>query len=897
VYNYSVWYAPPVWNTIFWNNSPNQVEDQPNTNHPAMLQHCIVSGGYTGIGNLNVNPMFVDADGPDNTVGTLDDDLRLMPGSPAIQAGKPDTSGTSLPPTDHKLEPRIVLDTVDIGAYEGIGCAGIAPIVDAGQDQVLCGDSLALNAVAPGFGCGNWINGQGCFNIIEPYNPSSAVTLLGTGTHFIVWEVTYCDTVIRDTVVVTNYGIPPSPSITLTNPATFCDGGSTLLSLPGGYSGYLWNTGDTTQQILVDSTGIFQGQVISANGCVSPYSVPVTITELPLPPAPQVSPSGPLEVCQGTPVTLGGPGGYSQYNWSNGGITPSISPTSSGFYSLAVTDSNGCTSPSSAAVSLTINPIPAVPLVQVLGSNPICSGSTIGLQGPPGYPIYSWSNGPTTQNISVGVAGTYTLQVTDSNSCQSPPSSPIAVQVHPLLVPAITFSGNSITCPGGSMLLQGPVGYSNYNWSNGATGINTTVTTPGSYSLSLTDLNGCPSAPSNILTFANYPAAPNPIITPNRDTTLCHGDTIQLTVTPGGQNYSWSTGATSQNLEVAIAGGFSVTITDQNGCISEPSDTISVLVQALPATPVVLPDGPTAFCAGESVALSVQSPPGGLSYLWSNGLASPNLLVDTSGTFMVVAFDSLGCRSDASSPLEVIVFPTPPAPGIVSDPAGEICQGDTTFLSGPAGYQNYIWSEGSSGQTIFADSTGTYSLQVVDSMGCVSATSANVQVVVASIPSKPQIEPVKSIQICASEKLTLNGPDGFLHYLWSNGATGQVLEVPSSGEYWIRVGNTLNCLSLPSDTAVVELGVAELLSRDNITLFPVPNSGNFFLRLPPMDEVTLEVRIYDALGKSLFSGYIEVNDCQPVDFPFSFKNLATGIYFMRIIGEEQSIDLKFEVHF
>lgn len=895
IFNYNTWHSVPVWNCIFYNNVPNQVQDQPSTVFPALLEHCIVTGGYPGTANLNVNPMFLDADGTDNIIGTEDDDLRLMVGSPAIQAGKPDTTGTYLPATDHKLEPRIVMDTVDIGAFEGAGCQGNTPVVDAGPDVVICGDSLLLNAVLPPFGCAFWLETGGCYRISNPYSNASWVTFSEAGTHTLIWEVNYCDTLIRDTLLVTNHPVPESPAIVVSGNPQFCTGDSTQLSLPGGYAGYLWNTGDTTQQITVDSSGSFTAQVITAAGCLSPPSAPLSTTELPLPPSPVISPAGPLSVCQNTTVTLAAPGGYAQYSWSNGGSTQSINPLISGSYSLFVVDTNGCQSPNSSPVSLTFNPNPAAPVVQVTGNNPICTGDSLNLQGPSAYVGYVWSNGGTTANIAVSTAGTYTLQVTDTNGCQSAASAPVSVQVFPLYTPAIASTGDSIACPGESFSMQGPSGLSNYQWSNGATGNNTLVTTPGTYTLTLTDQNGCPSATSNPITFSNFPAPPQALISPVRDTLLCEGDSVAISVSPSGLNYLWSNGQTTSGFWATDPGNFSVTITDQNGCVSNPSDTVEVSFQPQPAPPQIVALSAPSICEGDSVVLEIQTPLSNLTYIWSNSSNALAQAITTSGDFRAIVQDSLGCKSDSSNVIVVTVFPSPPRPAILLDPSGEICQGDSVVISGPANYQDYIWNNGSQTQSIVTDTGGSFSLQVIDSMGCISDMSAPALVELTAVPLKPELDSIRQYQVCTSDELFLQAPPGYQHYLWSNGATSEEINVSGSGSYWVFVGNSLACLSPASDTVTVAMGDAVALSAENITLFPNPNDGDFFLRLPPLDGTLLEIRIYDMHGKSLFNLQLEIHDCQQLDIPFSFNNLASGIYFMQLIEDDKEINLKFEV--
>jgi hypothetical protein len=115
-----------IRNSIFWGNSDDSgftQQAQFYSNGTINIRNSIVqswTGSWDRVGNSGVDPMFVDPVGPDGIIGTEDDDLRLSPGSLAINAGDPNPSG--LPSTDLDGHARVLCGRVDIGAYEfGIG--------------------------------------------------------------------------------------------------------------------------------------------------------------------------------------------------------------------------------------------------------------------------------------------------------------------------------------------------------------------------------------------------------------------------------------------------------------------------------------------------------------------------------------------------------------------------------------------------------------------------------------------------------------------------------------------------------------------------------------------------------------------------------------------------------
>ena len=110
-------------------------------------------------------------------------------------------------------------------------------------------------------------------------------------------------------------------------------------------------------------------------------------------PAPVIS--GNTDICQGQSTTIGPGPGFTTYSWSTGASTQSISVTATGNYSVTVTDANGCTGTTSAAV--TVN---ALPSPSVSGPPSVCSGTAVTYDAGAGYTGYQWNTGATTQTIN-----------------------------------------------------------------------------------------------------------------------------------------------------------------------------------------------------------------------------------------------------------------------------------------------------------------------------------------------------------------------------------------------------------------------------------------------------------------------------------------------------------------
>ena len=285
---------------------------------------------------------------------------------------------------------------------------------------------------------------------------SFASAILGTYDAKLTYTTTYSGNFYTSskTISVTVNAKPIAPTITPSGATTFCAGGSVTLSSSAGTS-YLWSTGATTQSIAVTASGSYTVQVANASGCLSSASVPTTVTVNAKPAAPTISASGSTTFCTGGSVTLTSTAG-SSYLWSTGATTQSIAVTTSGTYTVQVTNASGCLSLASAGTTVTVNPKPATPTISASGSTTFCEGDNITLTSTAGS-SYLWSTGATTQSIVVTTSGNYTVQVASAFGCQSLASAATIVTVKPVLNLPTVFNTIQPTCvtPTGSISLGG----------------------------------------------------------------------------------------------------------------------------------------------------------------------------------------------------------------------------------------------------------------------------------------------------------------------------------------------------------------------------------------------------------------------------------------------------------
>ena len=515
--------------------------------------------------------------------------------------------------------------------------------------------------------------------------------VVSTSGEYFVTNTTECGIAESNHIVVT---VNPLPVCSITGDLFICQGETTELCGPPGMT-YLWSTGAMTQCITVFTSGNYILTIIDANGCTSTCNATVIVN-----PLPACSITGDLFICQGETTELCAPAGFT-YLWNTGQTTNCITVSTSGIYTVTLMDANGCNNTCSATV--TVN---SLPVCSITGDLSLCEGESTELCAPPGAATYLWNTGALTACIPVSVAGVYTVTIIDANGCSSTCS--VTVVVNPS--PVCSITGDLSICQGLSTELCAPLGFASYLWSTGATTNCITVGIAGIYTLTITDLNGC-SSTCSVTVIVN----PLPVCNITGDLLLCNvGQTTELCAPPGFVSYTWSTGATTNCITVGLAGTYTVTVIDLNGCGSTCSATVTF--NPMSACSIA---GDLSLCQGESTQLCV--PSGAASYLWSTGATTNCITVSLPGVYSVIVTQANGCSSTCSA--TVIVNPLPPCT-ITGNLL--LCEILNTQLCVPAGAASYLWSNGATTNCITVSLPGTYSVVVTEANGCSSTCSATV---------------------------------------------------------------------------------------------------------------------------------------------------------------------------
>jgi gliding motility-associated-like protein len=537
------------------------------------------------------------------------------------------TTGLSNPNISNPIANPVSTTTYVVSATTPCGTGTATVVVDvassfapsiSGNTTICTGGNTSLTA--SGGTTYSWSTGSS--------NTTITVSPTATATYTLDATSGSCTGTVSVTVTVSN-GI--NASISPGN-STLCPGSPTTLSASGGNT-YSWSTTETTAAINVapTSTNTYSVTVISGS-CSSTASVTLTISNNLV-----ATINGPTNICTGTSATLTASGG-STYSWSTTETTSSITVTPAGSTTYSVLVSAGtCTN----TASFTVNTGPNLS-VNISGNTSVCSGSNTTLTATGGS-TYSWSNGATDAAIIVspGINLTYTV-IGGSGGCSDTDSVSVTV----MTTPTVAVTANTTVCGGDNVTLNASGG-TGYAWSNSATSSSTIVNPTGTTTYTVVTTSGnCSDTGTVTVTIASSPIAG---ITGNNN--ICQGLMATLNASPSGATYVWSSGETTQSINPATAGTYSVIVS-----IGSCKDT-AVVTTTIAPNPSAVAFSNVTIAQGQSANLSAT---GGTTYLWDNSMTGANITVSPLATtiYCVTVYDANNCFDSACVTVRLDICPT-----------------------------------------------------------------------------------------------------------------------------------------------------------------------------------------------------------------------------------------------
>ncbi len=435
--------------------------------------------------------------------------------------------------------------------------------------------------------------------------------------------------------------------------------------------------------------------------------------------------------------------------------------------------------------------------------------------------VYTWSTGDTTSSISTSRAGSYCIQTRDAMGCEA---SDCVVIGHPSCRTEIAVSSLSPDLNVGNILIARTKGVApfTFKWSKGDTTAQIAVQSPGSYCLTVTDYEGCSS--TDCWQFPRDRCVARILV--SRADSATSDQVWKLTAHSVGASplkYVWSTGETTQSIQVSDSTSYCVSVADTFGCtattcVSVGNQECGTLIKSKPAVSDPAKAGRKVLCAFNEGLNPI-------SYNWSTGDTSQCIEVDSAGTYCAKVVDATGCESTVCTEVNF----SPCTAKIIISPAHSL----TDAISGATGLSvrsrgtapfRYLWSTGDTIQRIDIGDHRKYCVTVTDATGCEVETCLDLSTLVDSCTAI--IRPQRSGFLVVATRFPYTSS-----VLWSTGDTTRRILVDSSGTYCVDVTNVFDCVTSACITIPIvddSLCKVKILSRriDEGTLLIAATRGH-----------------------------------------------------------------------
>jgi trimeric autotransporter adhesin len=506
---------------------------------------------------------------------------------------------------------------------------------------------------------------------------------------------------------------------------------------------------------------------------------------------------------------------------------------------------------------------------------------------------YSWSNGRTTQNNTGLSSGNYSVTATDASGCSA--TATVTVGSTSTAITTNTPTTTNSACGGatGSASVTPSNGTAPYvyNWSNGGNTQTISNVAAGTYSVSITDANGCAGSVSNIV--VSNPNAPTANISASQNV-LCNGGTSGSATAAGNggtapYTYTWSNGANAATANALAAGTYSVTVIDAASCRGIASVTITQPT----ALNVAANSAATAnvACFGGNNGQAAVTATGGTApytYTWSN--AANTIVINglTAGVYTVTVNDANNCNGTVG------VTITQPTTALTVNAAGDniTCNGAnngtaSASVNGGTAPYTYTWSNGSTSSSLNALAAGTYTVTTTDANGCVASTNAvTISEPTALSSSATATDASSAAATDGAVNISVSGGTAPYTYTWSNGANTQNLAAVGVGTYSVTITDANGCTSNQSATVSSPTALDLNNANINISMFPNPAENNSVLTVSLLTSSDVNIQISNVVGQVVTT----INDANVINgqYTINTSEFAAGVYMVRVSAGKES---------
>jgi hypothetical protein len=432
---------------------------------------------------------------------------------------------------------------------------------------------------------------------------------------------------------------------------------------------------------------------------------------------------------------------------------------------------------------------------------------------------FVWSNGRTTATNTGLTAGTYTVTATDVAACTATSTVTITQPASALIVTA-TATAN-VACFGGAtgaatVTTNGGNPPFTFVWSDGATTATRTGLVAGTYSVTITDSNGCTafSSASSSATITQPASALTANISTTTNVACFGGATGAATVAANGgtapYSFAWTGGATTATNTGLSAGTYNVTVTDNSGCMTMSSATITQPASALAANASTTTN---VACFGDSNGEAMVMATGGTapySFAWINGITTANNTGLAAGTYSVTATDANNCMSMATI---TITAPTSALSLNIAVDNNVSCNGladgaITANASGGTTPYSFAWSNSQTNAIATGLAAGTYTATVTDANNCIVVGAATTITMPSALSiSIASTDPTSCGVANGTATATVSGGTTAYSFNWNNGSTTAALNGLSAGSYMVTATDANGCMVMAAATLTAPNGI------------------------------------------------------------------------------------------
>ena len=530
----------------------------------------------------------------------------------------------------------------------------------------------------------------------------------------------------------------------------------------------------------------------------------------------------------------------------------------------------------------------------ITGVETLCEGSSGDLSISSTFDNVLWSNNETTTTISVSEAGTYSVTVTNDNGCQNIDAFEVNIAEAQEVV--ISTEGEPVLCNGQSLTLTVEGNFQSYNWAGASLDPTLTVFATGTYSVTVTDFNGCNWSNSVEVTEGAI-ETPSLSINGADETEFCANTSITLDAGAGYTTYEWFDGSTEQTVtfDLANADFYGVTVTNDAGC--DVSEEVLLTLTAIEAPEI---NATVAnICINEESVLTVVGEYD--AYVWSTGDEGSNEITVMAPDVYTVTVTEGDCQVTQSIEIFAAEASVTEAAFLIHGET-EICgSGDVNLVNNSANANGFAWTvtneqtgevrtfEGEEPLVSF-DTEGTYTVELVATNPCDASTDEASLASAIIVSAGPDAEILtETEELCPGETVILEGETTAPSFLWLD-ESGLTLEsnevtVNETTTFFYLATDEAGCTKL--DSILINIKASCELPNA-ITPFKIDGFNDTW-QIPLADSQVLSVEIYNRWGQKVYenAAYSNADAWNGTNNNGDALGHATYYYVIRIEGSSE----------